>query len=56
MTKEKALKIAERNLKKAEMTYKHNYNRQGVTEQEKENIVNNLEYAKFVLDMIEKLK
>jgi hypothetical protein len=52
MTKETLLIIAERNLKKAEKAYEHNYNRTGVNGLERINLVNNLEYAKIVYDML----
>lgn len=52
MQKEKFIKIAERNLKKAKNSLQNNFNRSGVTEQEKENLTNNLEYAQMVYDLI----
>lgn len=52
MNKEKMLQIAERNLKKAKMSLLNNYERKGVTEQELENLSNNVEYAQIVHDMI----
>lgn len=52
MTKETLLIIAERNLKKAEKAFEHNYNKKGVTGLERLNIVENLEYAKIVYDML----
>ena len=55
MTKENLLMIAERNLKKANLAYEHNYNRIGVTEQEKENLKNNREYNKIVRDLIKQM-
>ena len=44
--------MAERNLKKARISFEHNYNRVGVSEQEKENLINNIEYNQIVLDLI----
>ena len=52
MQKEQMLKIAERNLRKAKFSYQNNYNRPGVTEQERENLSNNVEYAQTVYDLI----
>ena len=52
MNKEKMLQIAERNLKKAKMSLLNNYERKGVTEQEFENLSNNVEYAQIVYDII----
>ena len=52
MTKEKLIAIAERNYKKAKISLHNNYNRQGVTEQERENLKANLEYAQIVYDLI----
>lgn len=52
MKKEKMLKIAERNLRKAKMSLFNNCDRKGVTEQELENLSNNVEYAQFVYDLI----
>lgn len=52
MTKEKLLMIAERNLKKAQIAFEHNYNRTGITEQEKENLTNNVEYNRIVYNLI----
>ena len=56
MTKEQLLTIAERNVKKAEKAFEQNYNRTGITGLERINIVNNLEYAKFVYNMLNKLE
>ena len=52
MTKEQMLKIAEKNLKKARISLHHNCNRSGITEQEKENLANNVEYAEIVYNLI----
>lgn len=52
ITKEKLIIIAERNLKKAETAFERNYNRTGITEQEVENLKNNIEYSRVVLDLI----
>lgn len=52
MKKDEMIKIAERNLKKAKTAMQHNYNRQGITEKERENLSNNLEYAQRVYDLI----
>ena len=55
MTKEKLLMIAERNLKKAQIAFEHNYNRVGVTEQEKENLTNNVEYNRIVCNLMKQM-
>lgn len=52
MDKEKMLQIAERNLKKAKMALLNNYDRKGITEQEIDNLSNNVEYAQVVYDLI----
>ena len=52
MDKEKILRLAERNLKKAKMALLNNYNRKGVTEQEVDNLSDNVEYAQVVYDLI----
>lgn len=55
MTKEKLISIAERNLRKSKTAYEHNYNRTGATEQEKENLKNNIEYNEIVLELIKRI-
>lgn len=52
MNKDKMLQIAERNLKKAKMALLNNYERKGITEQEVENLSNNVEYTQAVYDLI----
>lgn len=52
MNKEKMVQIAERNLHKAKKALENNYNRQGITELERENLSNNVEYAQRVYDLI----
>ena len=54
MSKDDMIKIAERNLKQAQMKFNNNYNRTGITEVERENLSNNVKYAKIVLDLIHK--
>ena len=54
MTTETILKIAERNLHKAHMAMQSNYERNGVSEQEKENLINNVEYTQLVYDLVAK--
>lgn len=53
MTKAQLMTIAERNVKKAEKALEHNMNRSGITEQEKENLMNNVEYTKIVRELIQ---
>ena len=52
MNREKMIQMAERNLNKAKKAQIINYNRQGITESERENLSNNVEYAKAVYDLI----
>ena len=52
MNTEKLVQIAERNLTKAEKALDNNYNRNGITELERENLLNNVEYAKIVYDLV----
>ena len=52
MTNENMLKIAERNMRKAQIALLNNSERKGITEQEKENLANNVEYTQFVYDLI----
>ena len=46
------IQIAERNLSKARRAYDNNVHRSGITEVEKENLSNNIEYAQKVLQLI----
>lgn len=52
MNKETMVKIAERNLNKANRALTNNYNRSGITEAERENLLHNVEYARTVYDLI----
>jgi HEPN domain-containing protein len=52
MNKEKMLQMAERNLRKAKIALEHNFSRNGITETEKQNLTNNVEYAQKVYDLI----
>ena len=54
MNKTQMLTIAERNLKKAKKALSNNINRSGITEQEIENLTNNVEYTQRVYDLIMK--
>ena len=54
MDRETMLKIAERNLKKAQAALERNYNRSGISAQERKNLLDNLEYNKMVYNMIAK--
>ena len=54
MNKEKMLKIAERNLRKAKMAMYNNAERPGITEVELENLSNSVEYAQAVCELITK--
>ena len=55
MSKDKMMQMAERNLSKAKKAFDNNYNRQGVTESERENLLNNVEYAQTVYNLLEDL-
>lgn len=52
MTREKLIQISERNLIKAKRALDYNCNRQGITEIEKENLLNNVKYAEVVCELI----
>lgn len=52
MTKEKLLQIAERNLKKTQRALLVNRERQGITEEEINNLSDNVKYAQVVHDLI----
>lgn len=52
MDKEMMLKIAERNLKKAHAALEKNYNRNGISAQERKNLLDNVEYAQAVYNLI----
>ena len=54
MTKEKMMQMAERNLSRAKRSVDYNYNRPGITEIERENLLNNAEFAKIVCELIKK--
>ena len=52
MTKERLVQIAERNLKKAQRALLVNRERQGITEEEINNLSDNVKYAQVVYDLI----
>ena len=52
MTKEKILSMAQRNKDKAFKTFMANSSRKGITEEEKCNLWDNVEYANLVYDMV----
>ena len=52
MNKEKMIQIAERNLSKAKRALYNNRERKGITDQEIENLSNNVEYSQKVYDLI----
>lgn len=56
MTKEQMIQIAANNLKKAERALSNNYDRKGITETERQNLLNGVEYAKTVYDLINNIK
>lgn len=52
ITKETMLQMAKRNMNKAQIAMTNNYDRKGITERERENLTNNVEYAQMVYDLI----
>jgi hypothetical protein len=46
------LQIAERNLKKAQKALEINYDRKGITDEERNNLSDNVKYAQVVHDLI----
>lgn len=52
MTKEKLLHIADKNKRKSKIVYDRNIGRPGITEEEKKNLYDNMEFANIVYDMI----
>lgn len=52
MTKERLLQIAERNLKKTQRALLVNRERQGITEEEINNLSDSVKYAQVVYDLI----
>ena len=52
MNHETALQIAEKNLYKAEIKFEKNCNRKGITEVEISNLKRNIDYAKYVYELI----
>ena len=52
MDKERLVQIAERNLKKAKKARDIGCKRQGVTDEEKNNLHDNVKYAEVVCDLI----
>ena len=56
MNKETMIRMAERNLNKVNKSLLLNRERKGITEQELENLSNNVEYARVVYDLIINMK
>ena len=54
ITKETMLQMAKRNINKAQIAMTNNYDRKGITELERENLISNVEYTQMVYDLIEK--
>ena len=46
------LEIAEKNLKEAKINFKHNFNRKGITLEEREILTEKVEFAQTVFNMI----
>jgi len=54
MTREEMLKMSEKNLAKAKKSLDVAYNRKGITEVERTNLLNKVEYEQQVYDLIAK--
>lgn len=52
MTKEKLLYIADKNKRKTKIVYDRNIGRPGITEEEKKNLYDNMEFANIVYNMM----
>ena len=52
MNKERLVQIAERNLKKAKKSLEINCHRQGISDEERNNLVDNVKFAEIVYDLI----
>lgn len=52
MTKEKLLYIADKNRRKTKIVYDRNIGRPGITEEEKKNLYDNMEFANIVYNMM----
>ena len=52
MTKEKALKMAEHNIRQTKITLEHNYNRTGISKEEQQNLLDKANFAKIVYDLV----
>ena len=52
MDKERLVQIAERNLKKAKKALEINCKRQGITDEERNNLSDNVKFAEIVLDLV----
>lgn len=47
------LSIARRKVIKAEKALEHNYYRKGITDEERRNLMNSVEFAKYVYQLVE---
>lgn len=52
MTKEKLLYIADKNRRKTKIVYDRNIGRPGITEEEKKNLYDNMEFANIVYNIM----
>lgn len=52
MTKQEMLYKAEKYLKKSEISFFNQFNRNGITEQEKKNLAENVEFFTVIRDML----
>ena len=53
MLKKQMLAFAEKELKKADYAYKHNYRRTGISTQERINLLSKVYYRRVILHLIE---
>ena len=53
MLKKEMLSLAEKELKRADYAYKHNYKRPGITTEERINLLNKIYYRRVILHLIE---
>ena len=52
MDNDRLVQIAERNLKKAKKALEINCKRQGITDEERNNLADNVKFAEIVLDLV----
>ena len=50
---DEAIILAEKDLEKARQARKHNYDRKGITEEERANLLNNVVMRSFILEVLQ---